>query len=57
MSLPTVQVNGVVWSQLVVGNRAYVTGNFSTARPAGAAPGTNEVSRRYLLAYDLEPAR
>ena len=29
--LPTVQVNGVVWSQVVVGNTVYATGNFSKA--------------------------
>ena len=40
--LPTVQINGVVYSQVIVGNRVYVTGNFSQARPAGAAAGTNQ---------------
>jgi hypothetical protein len=51
--LPTPQINGVVWSQVVVGNRVYVTGNFSQARPFGSAPGTNQVARGSLLAYDL----
>ena len=51
--LPTVQINGVVWDQVVVGNRVYVTGNFSQARPAGAAAGTNQTARSNLLAYDL----
>ena len=36
--LPTVQVNGVVWAQAVVGTTVYVTGEFTRARPAGAAP-------------------
>ena len=36
--LPTVQIDGVVWSQKVVGNTVYVGGEFTTARPAGAAP-------------------
>ena len=51
--LPTVQVNGVVWSQAVVGNKVFAGGSFSQARPAGAAPGTNETPRANLLAYDI----
>ena len=38
--LPTVQINGVVWSQAVVGNKVFAGGNFTKARPAGAAVGT-----------------
>lgn len=52
-SLPTVQINGVVWNQQIVGNTVYVAGDFTKARPAGSAPGANEVNRTYLLAYDL----
>jgi hypothetical protein len=51
--LPTVQVNGVVWSQVVVGNTVYAAGSFTTARPAGAAPGTQITKRNNLLAYDI----
>ena len=51
--LPTVQVNGVVWSQAIVGNTVYAGGSFANARPAGAAPGTNLTTRRNLLAYDI----
>src|SRR4051812_21091926 len=51
--LPTVQINGVAWSQVVVGNTVYVAGKFSTARPAGAAAGTKETKRNNLLAYDI----
>jgi hypothetical protein len=51
--LPTVQIDGVVWDQVIVGNRVYATGDFTRARPAGAAPGTNETVRSYILAYDL----
>ena len=51
--LPTVQIDGVVWSQRVVGNTVYVGGKFTTARPAGAAPGVNTVARSNLLAYDI----
>ncbi|MCV2395822.1 PKD domain-containing protein [Actinotalea sp. M2MS4P-6] len=51
--LPTVQINGVVWNQLIVGSTVYVGGEFTSARPAGSPAGTNEVSRTNLLAYDL----
>ena len=52
-ALPTVQINGVAWSQVVVGTTVYVAGKFSTARPAGAAPGTQETPRNNFLAYDI----
>lgn len=52
-ALPTVQVDGVVWSQAVVGTTVYAGGQFTTARPAGAAPGTRTVARSELLAYDI----
>ncbi len=51
--LPTVQIDGVVWSQAVVGNTVYAGGRFNNARPAGAAPGTNLTPRGNLLAYDI----
>lgn len=52
-ALPTVQINGVVWTQVLVGNMVYAGGEFTAARPAGAASGKAEVSRRNLLAYDI----
>jgi PKD repeat protein len=52
-ALPTVQINGVAWAQVVVGNTVYVAGSFSSARPAGAAAGTQETPRGNLLAYDI----
>ena len=52
-ALPTTQINGVVWSQVIVGNTVFVGGEFTRARPAGAAAGTSEVVRNNLLAYDL----
>ena len=52
-ALPTTQVDGVVWSQAVVGNTVYAGGSFTTARPAGSAPGHNTVKRSNLLAYDI----
>ena len=51
--LPTTQINGVAWSQIVVGNTVYVGGDFSQAQPAGAAAGVNTVARTDILAYDL----
>ncbi|WP_285241002.1 PKD domain-containing protein [Arthrobacter sp. G.S.26] len=51
--LPTAQHNGVGWTQLVIGNKVYVGGEFTMARPAGAAPGTQEVVRNNILAYDI----
>ncbi|MDQ1608973.1 MAG: hypothetical protein QOE16_1705, partial [Microbacteriaceae bacterium] len=51
--LPTPQIDGVVWAQVVVGNTVYVAGKFTTARPAGSAPGVNTVPRNNLLAYDI----
>ena len=52
-SLPTAQINGVVWTQLIVGNTVYVGGEFTRARPAGSGVGVNEVVRTNLLAYNL----
>ncbi|RBY95120.1 radical SAM protein [Blastococcus sp. TF02-8] len=51
--LPTVQVNGVVWAQTVVGTTVYAAGSFTRARPAGAPAGTQEVVRNNLLAFDI----
>src|SRR5664279_4597638 len=52
-ALPTVQIDGVAWSQAIVGGTVYVGGSFANARPAGAAPGTNQIPRANVLAYDL----
>jgi PKD repeat protein len=51
--LPTPQIDGVVWTQIVVGNTVYVGGNFTNARPYGSAAGTNTVPRADMLAYDV----
>lgn len=53
-ALPTVQIDGVVWQQAVIGDTVYAVGKFSTARPAGAAPGSQTVSRKNILAYNLQ---
>ncbi|MGG7465877.1 PKD domain-containing protein [Plantibacter sp. YIM 135347] len=52
-ALPTAQIDGVAWSQVVVGNTVYVAGSFTTARPYGSAAGVNTVTRNNLLAYDI----
>lgn len=52
-ALPTAQIDGVVWGQLVVGNTVFAGGDFDTARPAGAAPGVDTVPRHNLLAFSL----
>src|SRR4051794_14910246 len=52
-ALPTVQINGVAWQQVVVGTTVYVAGSFTSARPAGAAAGTSETPRSNILAYDI----
>src|SRR5918993_4509011 len=51
--LPTVQINGVVWDQEIVGSTVYVVGQFTQARPAGAAAGTNQTPRANVLAYNI----
>ncbi|MCW2527025.1 MAG: hypothetical protein JWM76_1885 [Pseudonocardiales bacterium] len=51
--LPTVQINGVVWSSVTVGNTVYAAGEFTSARPAGSPAGTNETPRGGLLAFDI----
>lgn len=53
-ALPTVQIDGVAWQQAIYGNTVYVVGKFGTARPAGAAAGTQTVPRNNILAYDLQ---
>ncbi|MFT4009800.1 MAG: PKD domain-containing protein [Nocardioidaceae bacterium] len=52
-ALPTAQVDGVVWSTVIVGNTVYAGGSFSTARPAGSAAGVNTVTRTNLLSFNL----
>lgn len=52
--LPTWQINGVAWSQVVVGNTVYVTGSFPTARPPGVAVGgAGQVAAGNIFAYDI----
>jgi PKD repeat protein len=51
--LPTAQMDGVAWSQAVVGNTVYVGGKFTAARPSGAPAGSNTTPRSNFLAYDI----
>lgn len=53
-ALPTAQIDGVVWTQIVVGDIVYAGGNFATARPPGAPAGVNTVSRGNLMAYNIK---
>lgn len=52
-ALPTTQIDGVAWDQVIAGGKVYVGGSFGNARPAGAAPGTAQTARHNMLAYDL----
>ena len=52
-ALPTVQIDGVAWSQAISGNTVFAGGSFTTARPAGAAAGVNTTPRSNLLSYNL----
>ncbi|GAA3397441.1 fibronectin type III domain-containing protein [Cryptosporangium minutisporangium] len=49
---PTWQTNGTVWAVTHVAGVVYIGGSFSTVRPPGAAPGTREVARDNLAAFD-----
>ena len=49
--LPTAQINGVVFTQVAAGNTVYAAGKFSKGRPAGAAKGKHEVTRKNLIAF------
>lgn len=52
-ALATAQMNGVIWTQKVVGDRIFAGGEFTSARPPGAAPGTGERTRWNLISVSL----
>lgn len=52
-ALPTTQIDGVAWTQVVAGDRVFVGGRFTSARPAGSPAGVGETPRSNLLAYRL----
>jgi hypothetical protein len=52
--LPTWQINGVVYSQVTIGNTVYAAGQFSQARPPGVAVGgAGSVTANNLFAYNI----
>ena len=52
--LPTWQINGVVWSQVTVGNVVYATGSFTKARPPGTSVGSSqEIAAKNIFAFDI----
>lgn len=53
--LPTAQINASGWvaDQAIAGDTVFAGGQFSSARPAGAAAGVNESARGNLLAFSL----
>src|SRR6266508_1990926 len=46
------QTNGTVWSLAYVGGVVYLSGDFTSVRPPGAALGTGEVARNHLAAFN-----
>ncbi len=56
-SLPTVQIDGVVWQQTIIGDTVYAVGKFSTVRPAGAAPGSQTTPRNNIVAFSLSTGK
>lgn len=57
-ALPTAQVNGVVYKQVIAGNTVFAAGRFATARPAGVAlGGAGTVARSNLMSYDIRTGK
>lgn len=53
-ALPTAQIDsGVVWATTIAGDTVYAGGQFSNARPAGAAAGTSLSPRSNIMAFSL----
>lgn len=53
-SLPTWQINGVVWAQVVVGSTVWVTGSFTQAGPPGVpVGGAGWVPALNIFAYNI----
>jgi trimeric autotransporter adhesin len=50
---PTWQTNGRVNAIAIVGNTAYIGGQFTSVRPAGDPLGTGEVTRNHVAAFNL----
>ncbi|GAA1845807.1 hypothetical protein ACFFOM_11235 [Microlunatus capsulatus] len=56
-ALPTAQIDGIVWKQAIAGNTVFAGGQFTSARPAGAAPGKSAVRRYNLMSYDIRTGK
>ncbi len=57
-ALPTAQVDGIVYKQVIVGNTVFAAGRFATARPAGVAKGgAGTVARSGLMSYDIRTGK
>ena len=53
-ALPTWQINGVAWSQLLVGNTVYVDGKLHQGAPAGRrGRRAGEIDAQNIFAYDI----
>ena len=50
---PTWQTNGRVNVIVIQGDRAYLGGQFTSVRPAGAAAGSGEVARNHVAAFNV----
>ena len=55
--LPTVQQNGVIWSQVTVGDTVYATGSFSETFPAGRLISPAATVNPDRTRHPLGPAR
>ncbi|WP_345481969.1 fibronectin type III domain-containing protein [Amnibacterium soli] len=53
-ALPTVQVDGVVWAQTVIGHTVFAGGSFAQTQVAGARPSWPKTPRANLLAYNVD---
>jgi hypothetical protein len=57
-ALPTAQVDGVVYKQVIAGNTVFAGGNFASARPAGVAKGGAGTVKRYgLMSYNIRTGK
>lgn len=52
-ALPTAQIDGVAFAQVIAGNTVFVGGQFTGVRPAGSGDNVNESKRYNLMAYNL----
>jgi hypothetical protein len=54
---PAFQTNGRVWAIVYRKGVVYIGGDFTAVRPPGADPGTREVARQHLAAFDASTGR